>query len=148
MRKKYRTGPNLFFIEFIIVLFFFLIVSTICIRVFVHAYLTTQNAEALSYAQAVSSSIAEAIEESRGDEQALLGAFPQMEKEDGHFFLSYDRDFQPCGPEKSFYTLTLQPEQERQMNKADISVTDSKNHLIYELSVRFCYPPVREEVLS
>lgn len=148
MRKKYRTGPNLFFIEFIIALFFFLIVSTICIRVFVHAHLTTQNAEALSFAQTVSSSVAEAVEASGGDEQALSDFFPQMRKEDSCFLISYDKNFQVCEPENAFYTLTFQTEQEGQMNKADISVTDNRQHLIYRLFVQFCRPLTREEVLS
>ena len=148
MRKKYRTGPNLFFIEFIISLFFFLIVSTICIRVFVHAHLTTLDAEALSCAQMTASSIAEAIEESGGDEQALTALFPQMRKEDGCFLLSYDRNFDPCEPDKAFCTLTVQTEQEGQMSRTSISVTDSRERQIYELSVRFCRPLTREEVLS
>ena len=148
MRKKYRTGPNLFFIEFIIALFFFLIVSTICIRVFVHAHLTTLDAEALSFAQTVSSSVAEAIEASGGDEDALSAFLPQMRKENSCFLLSYDRNFQTCEPEKAFYTLTFQIEQEKQMNKADISVTDNRQHLVYRLSARFCRPLTREEVLS
>ena len=148
MRKKYRTGPNLFFIEFIIALFFFLIVSTICVRVFVHAYLETLDAEALSYAQTVASSVAEAVEESGGDEQTLLGLFPQMQKKDACFFLVYDRNFQTCEPEDAFYTLTLRPEQEGQTNSADISVTDGRQQLVYELSVRFHRPLTREEVLS
>lgn len=148
MRKKYRTGPNLFFIEFIIVLFFFLIVSTICIRVFVHAHLTTLDAEALSFAQTASSSVAEAIKAGGDDEQTLTAFFPQMRKEDSCFLISYDKNFQVCDPVEAFYTLTLRPEQEGQLNEADISVTDSKNHLIYELPVHFCRPLTREEVLS
>lgn len=148
MRKKYRTGPNLFFIEFIIALFFFLIVSTICVRVFVHAHLTTLNAEALSFAQTASSSVAEAIEASGGDEKALSGFFPQIRKEKSSFLISYDKNFQACAPEKAFYTLTFQINQENQMNKAEISVTDSRQHLVYRLFVRFCRPLTREEVLS
>ena len=148
MRKKYRTGPNLFFIEFIIALFFFLIVSTICVRVFVHAHLTTRDAEALSYAQTLASSIAETLEESGADKQALLHAFPQMREENSCFLLSYDREFQTCEPEKAFYTLTLRPEQDDHLIKADISVADKRGQLIYELSVQFHRPLTREEVLS
>ena len=148
MRKKYRTGPNLFFIEFIIALFFFLIVSTICVRVFVHAHLTTRDAEALSYAQTLASSIAETLEESGADKQALLHAFPQMREENSCFLLSYDKDFQTCRPEKAFYTVTLQPQSDGHLTSADISVTDSRGLSVYELSVQFYRPLTREEVLS
>ena len=148
MGKKYRTGPNLFFIEFIIALFFFLIVSTICIRVFVHAHLTTTGAEALSFAQTTASSIAETIEESGMEEQDLTGFFPQMRKEDSCFLLSYDKNFQPCEPGEAFYTLTLRPKREDRLDEAVISVSDSRQNLIYELSVRFYRPMTREEVLS
>ena len=148
MKKKYRTGPNLFFIEFIIALFFFLIVSTICVRVFVHAHLVTLGAEALSYAQTTASSVAEVIKESRGDDQKLLDAFPDMHKSDGCFLLSCDKNFQFCRPEEASYTLTVKPSHEEQLNTAQITVTDSRQQVIYQLSVQFHSPLTREEVLS
>lgn len=148
MNKKYRTGPNLFFIEFIIALFFFLIVSTICVRVFAHAHLTTLNAEALSCAQTISASIAEAIEEGGETEQILMELFPEIREEDGCFLLSYDRNFQFCEPEKAFYTLTVQPGNDGRTDSADITVTDNRQNLVYELSVQFYRPLTKEEVLS
>lgn len=62
MNKDNRTGSRLFFIEFLIVLFFFLIVSTVCLRLFARAHMITQRADALSHAQAAAASAAAAVE--------------------------------------------------------------------------------------
>ena len=48
MKKQNRTGSRLFFIEFLIVLFFFLIVSAVCLKLFAHAHQITERAEAFS----------------------------------------------------------------------------------------------------
>ena len=63
MKENKRTGSHLFFIEFIIVLFFFLIVSTVCLRLFARAHGITQRADALSHAQAAAASVAAAMED-------------------------------------------------------------------------------------
>lgn len=63
MKRTSRTGSRLFFIEFMIVLFFFLIVSTVCLRLFARAHVITRNADMLSHAQAAASSVAAAAED-------------------------------------------------------------------------------------
>lgn len=149
MGKKYRTGgPNLFFIEFIISLFFFLIVSTVCIRVFVHAHMVTRNAEALSFAQTAASSVAEIIEANEGDARTLPDLIPQIIKKEDTFLLSYDRNFNICGSEAAFYTLSVRPAGDERPYESLISVADSRQNVIYELSVRFYRPSSRKEVLS
>ena len=62
MKKQNRTGSRLFFIEFLIVLFFFLIVSAVCLKLFAHAHQITERAEALSRGQAFAASIVEVLE--------------------------------------------------------------------------------------
>lgn len=62
MKKQNRTGSRLFFIEFLIVLFFFLIVSAVCLKLFAHAHQITERAEALSRGQAFAASVVEVLE--------------------------------------------------------------------------------------
>lgn len=61
MYKKNTSGSRLFLIEFLIVLFFFLIVSTICLNLFVHAHKITTDSENLSRAQTLAASAAELL---------------------------------------------------------------------------------------
>lgn len=42
-----HSGTRLFFIEFLIVLFFFLIISTVCLRLFVQSHSMTKRTEEL-----------------------------------------------------------------------------------------------------
>lgn len=72
MKKNSRTGSRLFFLEFLIVIFFFLIISTICLKLFASARMLTQNAAALSRAQQISSSIAELFESKISETEFLL----------------------------------------------------------------------------
>ena len=58
MKKNSGKGSRLFLIEFLIVLFFFLIISTVCLQLFVKAHLITRRSEALSHAQAAAASVA------------------------------------------------------------------------------------------
>lgn len=148
MKRRPRAGANLFFIEFIIVLFFFLIVSTICIRVFLHSYQITQDAEAVSHAQTLAAGVAEAIEGTDGAGESLLALYPQGSFSDGCLTLAFDRDFGDCGAEAAFYTLTAEIDLSGHYKKADISVTDQNSETVYELSVSFYQPLTREEVLS
>lgn len=62
MKRNSRTGSRLFFIEFLIVLFFFLIISTVCLKLFARAHSITQYSEALSHAQTAAASVAAVIE--------------------------------------------------------------------------------------
>ncbi len=76
MKRNSRTGSRLFFIEFLIVLFFFLIISTVCLRLFAQAHSVTQHSEALSHAQVLASSVAAVIEE--GKDAAPIAADDEM----------------------------------------------------------------------
>lgn len=147
-RRHSQTGFNLFFIEFIIVLFFFLLISTICIRVFVYAHRLTQNAEAVSHAQAVSSSLAEAIEGTDGSAEALLTFYPNATFSGTALLLTYSRDFTECKPEEAFYTCTVNLNLSDRRKEASIMVTDRNQNLIYELPVSFYRPLTRKEALS
>jgi hypothetical protein len=148
MKRKNGAGANLFFIEFTIVLFFFLILSTICIRVFVYAHQVTQHAEAISHAQTLAASISEAVEGSDGSARSLLSFFPEAQISGDELTLSFDRDFVSCDSEDAYYTLTAALQQENHTKSAYIAVTDDDQELIYELSVSFHQPLTCEEVFS
>lgn len=139
MRTKTAGKSHLFFIEFLIVLFFFLIISTICLRTFSRAHQITAHADALSHAQAAAASVAEVL--ISGEE--LTDYFPG-------YTIYYDSSFELCeaSDESCAYILTVFLQTEDQEQTAEISVTDQNTTLLYELSVHIHQPLTREEVLS
>ncbi len=121
MDRNNRTGSHLFFIEFIIVLFFFLIVSTVCLRLFARAHGITQQADALSHAQAAAASVAAVVEDILADETdnmitlqsaaeclpgAALATLPENSSGQEGLSIFYDKDFQPCTADEARYLLT------------------------------------------
>lgn len=122
MKKTNRTGTRLFFIEFLIVLFFFLIVSTVCLKIFVHAHQITKQAEALSRGQALASSMAEVLEERTErdfsspesdeyiTEQMILSLkeiWPEGTVSPEVFLLTCNKNFEPCEPEQAAYQISV-----------------------------------------
>lgn len=149
-KRRPQSGYRLFFIEFIIALFFFLLVSAICIRVFVYAHQVTQKADALSHAQVLSASLAEAIEGYDGSGESLLKLFPNavLSENESILTLTFCQDFTECSPADAFYTLTADLSPSARRKTADITVTDRDQKLIYQLSVSFYCPLTRKEALS
>lgn len=129
MDRNNRTGSHLFFIEFIIVLFFFLIVSTVCLRLFARAHGITQQADALSHAQAAAASVAAVVEDILADSGkksadgdllsaenllqtaaeylpgASLSTLPDDPSNREGLVIFYDRDFQTCAADDARYLL-------------------------------------------
>lgn len=174
MNKKKATGTRLFFTEFLIVLFFFLIVSTVCLKVFVHSYEITQKSEALSKGQMLAASIAEVLEH-RIDQgftesekniplqlsTALQDIWPEGTVSSNQFILSLNKDFTPCIAEEMYYTasVSLEPVSSEQFAYTDdaypaenisaqIIISSKKEELIYNLSIFLHIPATYKEVLS
>lgn len=155
MKRNNRTGPRLFFIEFLIVLFFFLIISTVCLRLFAHAHMITQRADALSHAQTSAASVAAAVESivnsTDGNINILEAAAPLLSGADlisDGLMIPYDRDFQPCAVQDAYYMLTASVDTSDQKVFLNISVDDYYHESIYELSAAFYSPLTRKEALQ
>lgn len=176
MKKNARTGSRLFFIEFLIVIFFFLIISTVCLRLFVAARLTTQKASALSHAQQISSSIAELVEGgvNRADElpeyfpddvyevapdSAAEGTAAISDKSDSttasadasartSVAFYYDREFTPCSKGSAFCTVTASLTISGSQKQVTIVTKDIDGTVIYELPVTFHVPAAKKETIG
>ena len=160
-------GSRLFFIEFLIVIFFFLIISTVCLRLFAAAHLTTRKASALSHAQQMASSIAELVEGgvTRADE--LPQYFPDTVYEtspdsvpsgtaatsaDSESTTSvafyYNREFTPCSKGSAFYTVTAVLTISGSQKQVSIVTKDADGTVIYELPVSFHVPTTKKETIG
>ena len=174
MKKNARTGSRLFFIEFLIVIFFFLIISTFCLRLFVAARLTTQKASALSHAQQMASSIAELVEggvtradelpeyfpddvyevapDSGAAETAATSAGSESTSADASATTSvafyYDREFTPCSKGGAFYTVTASLTLSGSQKQVTVVTKDADGTVIYELPVTFHVPATKKETIG
>lgn len=148
MKRNSRAGSRTFFIEFLIALFFFLIISTVCLRVFARAHAITRRSEALSNAQTVAASITAVVEAGNISPEDAVSFFPDAVLTSNGFTLFYNRDFEVCSEDHAFYTLELALEQEEQEVASKVTVYDDTHEVLYELSSLFHQPFTRKEVLS
>lgn len=163
MNRNNRTGSRLFFIEFLIVLFFFLIVSTVCLRLFVRAHVITRDADILSHARAAAASVAAAVESARRNnaEELLAGAaeylpdvsLTSLADDSGSgsregLAAAYDEEFRTCGIEEAYFLLTAVVDVDGNEETLNISVRDYDQTTIYELTVVLHRPVTRKEALS
>ena len=72
MKRKKQAGSSLFLMELILVLFFFLLTSAVCIRVFAKAYFISRSSLELSHAQSLCASAAEVFSGTDGMDNILL----------------------------------------------------------------------------
>ena len=147
-----HSGTRLFFIEFLIVLFFFLIISTVCLRLFVQSHSMTKRTEELFQAQEAAASVAELLEAGGDSVSVLLTAYPEAVLDDSGLdpviTICFDQDFNSCSPKKESYSLTVPLIVDNHEESATISVCKSSGEVIYTLDVSFHRPLTREEVLS
>ena len=148
MKKNSGKGFRLFFIEFLIVLFFFLIIITVCLKVFAKAHMITQRSEALSHAQTASSSVAALIGSGYDTPEKAAAYFPESSVESDGFSVTYDSDFNTCTSEKAAYTLRVLMTENGHEVISDITVTGQDQSVLYELSVCFHRPFTRKEALQ
>lgn len=148
MKRNSRTGSRLFFIEFLIVLFFFLIISTVCLRLFVKAHTITQRSEALSHAQTAAASIAAVIEQGAHSPEEAASFFPEASVTSDGFFITYDKDFIPCDAQDASYALTLEMTRDEQELRAEILVEDYRHETVYQLPLSFHLALTRKEALQ
>lgn len=148
MKRHSRSGSSLFFIEFLIVLFFFLIISTICIRIFAVSHQLTQHTETLSQAQLLASNTAQILEADPDPEGILSSIFPDLfVSSPDHYCMYLDEEFRSSA-QPSAYCMTLICEKEASLISYDLCISGRNGAVIYELPFSLCRISTREEVLS
>lgn len=147
MRDQNRTGTRLFFIEFLIVLFFFFLVSTVCLKLFAAAHQLTRQSEALSQAQALAASAVETLEA----KQESLTA--------GQSVSYFDQSFELCSESEAAYSMTVTVTSEAKPSAASeftvptlytvtAAITRSDGSSVYTLSTSLHRPLQYEELCA
>jgi hypothetical protein len=134
-------------IEFLIVLFFFLIISTVCLRLFVQSWQITRRANALSGAQAAAASITAVLSAHPDSADAMDLYFPDARMTEDGFQLDYDSKFQVISGTAASYTLTAHFSGTQDI-LAEISVCDRTGDVLYTFSATVHRPLTRKEALQ
>ena len=128
--QNQNQKSRLFFLEFLIVLFFFLIISTVCIRLFVQARKTSDSAEALARAQTLAASAAEILIAEQEDLSFLQEQYASL-FDSGIMHLTAD-----SSERLTHFQIQIKPE--------DFS---GNSESVYDLSLTLHVPITRGEVL-
>lgn len=139
---------SLFLIELILVLFFFLLVASVCIQIFVKAYSMSRSSRELSHAQSQCASVSEILTGTREAAPALSQYFPEGEMKEEGFCISYDQDFAACESDQAVYMLTVHLSDITSGNivvsGADLKFTRGEE-VIYTLTVNWHIPSTAGE---
>ena len=136
MSAKKGTRSSLLLIELIITLFFFLLISMVCMQIFAKTYSITRSSRELNQAQTLTSGAAEVLEYAGSSFDHWQNFFPEIESDHNTFRLYYDQNFTLCDSKEALYTLDIEffPGETG-------SITFSKgDELIYSLQVRYHIP--------
>lgn len=151
MKPNARSGSRLFFLEFLIVLFFFLIISTVCLQLFAGAHKITGRSEALSHAQAAAASVAAVLEAGHTSPEDAASYFTDAIVTEDGFCVEYDRNFSVCGPdlatESTAYRMEVCMKRGDHRLQADICFRDREGRTLYELPLTLHLPQTRKEIL-
>jgi len=129
---KTRSKTSLFLMELILVIAFFAIATSVCMRIFVYAKTTSDYSRSLSSASLQSQSAAECFKGTSGDVQKTKELLGASDFENG-LCIWYDEYFDRAGDESgACFTLFLVPLYEKgDKNCAEISVVDKSGQVLF-----------------
>lgn len=142
MNKRGKSRAGLFLIELILAIAFFALGSSICVRAFTQAALTSRSAADLSFASSQVSSAASVIRYSSDPYTSAGKYFPHSRSDGNRLYIYYDQDRQLCSEKDSVYTMTVEIQENTGICSSHIQMSGPEDSNIYELDIR--YPSVQE----
>lgn len=97
----------MFLLEQLIVIAIFAICAAACVKIFVYAYITTNEAKDMSNALLVAESGAECYKAVGGDAVQVADILGGEAQANGVITVYYNNEWQPCAEEAAAYILTL-----------------------------------------
>lgn len=138
MNRQKNTRFSLFLIELMIAILFFSLGSAICIQVFVKAYTVNEDAKRLSFASLNASSAASALKYTDGTADSLKEYFPMISQDEKGLVVYYDKKFNECKKENSFFTMYITQKQMDSTIYANIRITaPDRPKPVYDLDLRY-----------
>lgn len=145
--KKYRPQKSsLFLLEIMLNLFFFIILVTVCLQLFLKAHQLSKNTTLLHRAVTVCTSIAEVCQSNLGETDILQTIYPEALILNDTLLIFFDSNFTACSEFESIYRVFLFE------NRDDNTITirflrKNDTNIIYELKAS-SYLPLNLEAID
>lgn len=137
---KQNKRSSLFLIELMAAILFFSLSAAVCMQFFAKSRLLSNNSSQLHHSLLQAQSAAESLEAGNGTFLALEKAYPTADISENHVSIYFDRQWDTCSPENSFYELQIKTSGDG-LILADISVSRTGNTSpIYELHTEYYSP--------
>jgi hypothetical protein len=111
--------------------------GTVCIQIFFLAYTSRRQAREWNHIQEITTSVGEILEGTLADADSILTLLPGGEKDGETLFYSYDREWNICSSDQSFYSLKLIFAHEKQKKQASLTFTDRQGQELYQTDISF-----------
>lgn len=135
MREQNRNGSKLFLTELMIAIFFFSIITAVCVQLFADAHMMSKRSQELTQAVNVAANAAEYYSVWDYDYDSWSTLFAEGKWDGDVWQISYDEQWQPCIDNGS-YMLEMKIDQVDSLSTAYIIVTDNQQSELYSLEVK------------
>lgn len=135
--KNSKSGSSLILMEIIITIFFFMICSALCIKIFVSSHVLNEETTDINKATVMAESFADVFRSQGGDIEKCLDIYPYATLwDDGHFTIYYSEGFEECSVDDALYVLNGYFTNDGMLSTADISVSKcTDDHEIYKSTI-------------
>ena len=138
--KPQKRRVNLFFIELIVAILFFMLCATVCVLLFVKSHTISAGAGDVNHAVLQAQTAASALRGGEGDpakeQKNLKKVFPEGRQDGDTFTVWYDKDWKPCEAAAASYRLTLRKTEKNSFPQGEINVNTVKDDsVLYSLEV-------------
>lgn len=138
MRERSHNGSKLFLTELMIAIFFFAVVTAVCVQLFAEAHIMSVRSEALTQSVNAAANVAECYTVWDWQKESWEALFPEGSWVGETWQQSYDEAWQPCH-EAGSYLLEMKVEQVGAFREAQIAVTDDRGQELYSLKTKRMY---------
>ena len=135
MREHNRNGSKLFLTELMIAIFFFSIITAVCVQLFADAHVMSKKSEELTQSVNIASNVAEYYMVWDGEQDSWDEVFPAGKWEQSSWSIAYDDQWQPCS-EGDSYLAEMKLEKSGRLQTAFIVVKDNQGNELYSLEVK------------
>lgn len=110
MKKQFFDRSHLLLLEIMAALLTFSVVSAVCLQVFVKAHSIAEDTRILDMAVRQSGSVAVILGQTEHPMEKIQEIYPEARVYDGHASIYFDKNFQSCEEDASFFRLEIAPE--------------------------------------
>lgn len=135
MRERSRNGSKLFLTELMIAIFFFSVITAVCIQLFADAHVMSKRSRELTQAVNIASNVAEYYSVWNWEQDSWDEIFPEGKWSDDTWQIIYDEQWKPIEGEGS-YMLEVVFGQEESLGVAHITLCDMTGNELYSLEVK------------